>query len=195
MVPTPPSYRRCGIPFWTAGLIMILTIWPGAYAIRSLPRGCLPLSLGFLLIRVLVFVLKPLERLNSQFSGGDSCGPGGSVYMFATFRYSMAGNSARFFFILSGEHPTLPLAEVKAILHAYAIKHEIVGSFYKLIEIEADRAKLESIASRGAYVDEMGEELLHTEDNLESIKREVEFANLEPFLTSEDSFSVRMLRF
>ncbi len=92
--------------------------------------------------------------------------------MFATFRYSMAGNSARFFFILSGEHPTLPLAELKAILHAYAVEHKIVGSFYKLIEIEADRAKLESIASRGAYVDEMGEEVLHTEDNLESIKRE-----------------------
>src|SRR5436309_16058851 len=54
---------------------------------RSLPRGCLPLSRGFLLIRVLVFVLKPLERLNNQFSGEESCGPGGSVYMFATFRY------------------------------------------------------------------------------------------------------------
>src|SRR6266700_3608946 len=107
----------------------------------------------------------------------------------------MPRNSARFFFILSGEHPTLPLAELKAIFHAYAIEYKIVGSFYKLIEIEADRAKLESIASRGAYVDEMGEEVLHTEDNLESIKREVEFANLKPFLTSEDSFSIRMLRF
>src|SRR6266566_3297589 len=174
---------------------MILTVCPGVYGISSLPRGCLPLSRGFLLIRVLVFVLKPLERRISQFSGGESCGRGGSVYMFATFRYSMAGNSARFFFILSGEHPTLPLAELKAILHAYAIEHKIVGSFYKLIEMEADRTKLESIASRGAYVDEMGEEILHTEDNLESIKREVEFANLEPFLSSEDSFNIRMLRF
>lgn len=53
---------------------------------RSLPSGCLPLSLGFLLMRVLVFVLKPLERRNGQFSGGESGGPGGSVYMFATFR-------------------------------------------------------------------------------------------------------------
>src|SRR5438309_6811926 len=41
----------------------------------------------------------------------------------------------------------------------------------------------------------MGEEVLHTEGNLASIKREVEFANLEPFLSSEDSFSIRMLRF
>src|SRR3989454_9891048 len=161
----------------------------------SLPRGCLPLSRGFLLIRVLLFVLKPLERRNRQFSGGESRGPGGSVYMFATFLYSMSKSSARFFFILSGEHPTLPLAELKAILQAYAIDYRIVGSFYKLIELEADRVKLESIAGRGGYVDEMGEEVLHTEDNFSRIKEGVESADLEQFLSSEDTFSVRMLRF
>ena len=107
----------------------------------------------------------------------------------------MAGNSARFFFILSGEHPTLPLAELKAILRTYAIEHEIVGNFYKLIEIEAERAKLESVAGRGAYVDEIGEEVLHTEDNLSNIKKAVESTDLKPFLSSKDSFSVRMLRF
>ena len=61
----------------------------------------------------------------------------------------MAGNSARFFFILSGEHSTLPLAELKAILQAYAIEYKIVGNFYKLVEVEADRTRLESIAGRG----------------------------------------------
>jgi len=45
----------------------------------------------------------------------------------------MAGNSARFFFILSGEHSTLPLAELKAIFQAYAIEYKIVGNFYKLV--------------------------------------------------------------
>lgn len=115
--------------------------------------------------------------------------------MFATFLHSMARNSARFFFILSGEHPTLPLAELKAILQAYAIAYRIVGSFYKLVEVDADRVLLESIAGRGGYVDEMGEEVLHTEDNLASIKKSVESADLEPFLSSQDSFSVRMLRF
>src|SRR3989441_1839776 len=161
----------------------------------SLPRGCLPLSRGFLLIRVLLFVLKPLERRNRQFSSGESRGPGGSVYMFATFLYSMSKSSARFFFILSGEHSSLPLAELKAILQAYAIEYKVVGSFYKLIEVEADRVKLESIAGRGGYVDEMGEEVLHTEDNLSGIKEGVESADLEQFLSSQDTFSVRMLRF
>jgi tRNA (guanine10-N2)-dimethyltransferase len=107
----------------------------------------------------------------------------------------MAGNSARFFFILSGEHSTLPLAELKAILHGYAITYRIVGNFYKLVEVEADGVLLESIAGRGGYVDEMGQEVLHTEDNLASIKEAVESTDLEPFLSSHDSFSVRMLRF
>src|SRR5207245_2190614 len=88
-----------------------------------------------------------------------------------------------------------PLAELKAILQAYSIDYRIVGSFYKLIEVEADHAKLELIAGRGGYVDEMGEEVLHTEDNISSIKEGVESADLEQFLSSEDTFSVRMLRF
>jgi tRNA (guanine10-N2)-dimethyltransferase len=107
----------------------------------------------------------------------------------------MAGNSSRFFFILSGEHTTLPLAELKAILHAYSIEYEIVGSFYKLVEIEANRAKLETIADRGGYVDEMGQEILHSEDNLSSIKETIDATDLQPFLTSNDTFSIRMLRF
>ena len=115
--------------------------------------------------------------------------------MFATLLHSMARTSARFFFILSGEHATLPLAELKAILQAYSIDYRIVGSFYKLIEVEADHAKLELIAGRGGYVDEMGEEVLHTEDNISSIKEGVESADLEQFLSSEDTFSVRVLRF
>ncbi len=101
--------------------------------------------------------------------------------MFATLLHFMDRTSARFFFILSGEHATLPLAELKAILQAYSIDYRIVGSFYKLIEVEADRAKLELIAGRGGYV--------------ASIKRGVESADLEQFLSPQDSFSVRMLRF
>ncbi len=115
--------------------------------------------------------------------------------MFATIRKCMATGSARFFFILSGEHPTLPLAELKALLEAYEIQYKIVGNFYKLVEVEADRAKLESISGRGAYVDEMGQEVLHTKDDLASIKTAIEEADLGPFLGSKDSFSVRMLRF
>jgi len=116
--------------------------------------------------------------------------------MFARFCCSMAENSARFFFVLSGEHATLPLAELNAILRACAVEYRIVGSFFKLIEIEAaDPSRLESAASRGAYIDEMGQEILHTDGDLSSIKRAIESADLDGVLSSKDSFSVRMLRF
>lgn len=115
--------------------------------------------------------------------------------MFATIPHSMAGNSARFFFIISGEHPTLPIAELQAILRAYEVDYKIVGNFYKFVEIEAGRDKLEQIAGRGGYFDEMGQEIFHCEDNLESIKEAVGSADLDSFLTSNDTFNVRMLRF
>ena len=115
--------------------------------------------------------------------------------MFGRFPHVMAGNSARFFFILSGEHPTLPIAELEAILRAYAVEYKIVGKFYKQIEIEADRDKLEAVAGRGGYFDEMGQELFHSDDNLESIKKSVESTEFDQFLSSQDTFSVRMLRF
>lgn len=115
--------------------------------------------------------------------------------MFAIIGMFMPGRPARFFFVLSGEHRTLPLAEFKAILRSYGIEHEIVGNFYKLVEVEGDRAKLVSIAGRGGYVDEMGEEIFHTEDNLASINAALDETDFTPFLSSQDSFSVRMLRF
>jgi tRNA (guanine10-N2)-dimethyltransferase len=107
----------------------------------------------------------------------------------------MTISSPRFFFVLSGEHSTLPIAELKAILRAYHIDYKIVGSFYKLVEVQGDIEKLKSIASRGGYVDEMGQEILHTADNLKSIKEAIESVDLTPYLSPQDSFSVRILRF
>src|SRR5207245_6408427 len=86
-------------------------------------------------------------------------------------------------------------ADLTAIVQAYSTHYGRVGRFYKPIEVEADHVKLELIDGRGRYVDEMGEEVLHTEDNISSIKEGVESADLEQFLSSEDTFSVRMLRF
>ena len=161
-----------------------------------LPKGCFPLSRGFRRSRVLFFVLKPFERLNGQPFVVKKVA--GLEVPYICSRQSlglMAGNSARYFFILSGEHPTLPIAELKAILRAYSIDYKIVGNFYKHVEIEADRKKLETVAGRGGYFDEMGQEIFHTEDNLESIKDAVGSADLDPFLSSKDTFNVRMLRF
>ncbi|HEX4921013.1 MAG TPA: hypothetical protein VFV92_09770, partial [Candidatus Bathyarchaeia archaeon] len=63
---------------------------------------------------------------------------------------------------MSGEHPTLPMAEMKAILEANEIPFKITGSFYKLAELEADPGAVKKVANRGAFIDEMGTEIVHS---------------------------------
>ncbi len=101
----------------------------------------------------------------------------------------------RVFFILSGEHPTLPLAELKAILEAHKIPFKITGSFYKLVELETKLDAVKAAFGKGGFVDETGLEIFHAGPTISEIDGEVKSADLSRYLTSEDSFSVRVLRF
>src|SRR2546426_2923851 len=101
----------------------------------------------------------------------------------------------RVFVILSGEHPTLPLAEMSAILDANRIPFKIAESFFKLVEIDADIHAVKTIADRGAFMDEVGEEIVHSSPTLEEIDDAVKSSDLPRFLPADESFSVRVLRF
>jgi tRNA (guanine10-N2)-dimethyltransferase len=101
----------------------------------------------------------------------------------------------RIFFILSGEHPTLPLAEVRAILEAHKIPFQITGSFYKLLELDTSPDAVKAIFGRGGFVDETGVEIFHSDPNISEIDSQVKSADFARYLTEKDSFSVRVLRF
>ncbi len=101
----------------------------------------------------------------------------------------------RVFVILSGEHPTLPLAEMSAILDANRIPFKIAESFFKLVEIDADIHAVKTIADRGAFMDEVGEEIVHSGPTLEEIDDAVKSSDLPRFLQADESFSIRVLRF
>ena len=101
----------------------------------------------------------------------------------------------RVFLILSGEHPTLPAAEVKAILDANRIPFKIVGSFYKLVEINTDVEAIKRVASRGAFIDEVGIEIVHSGTALAEIDEAVKSADFSLHIRPDESFSVRVLRF
>ena len=101
----------------------------------------------------------------------------------------------RIFLVLSGEHPTLPVAEMKAILDANRIPFAITGSFYKLVEMEADLDAVKKVASRGAFLDEMGIELAHSSPTIPEIDNAVKSTDFSPHIHSEQTFSVRVLRF
>jgi len=96
---------------------------------------------------------------------------------------------------LSGEHPTLPLAEMSAILDANRIPFKIAESFFKLVEIDADIAAVKTIADRGAFMDEVGEEIVHSGPTMAEIDDAVKSSDLPRYLQADESFSVRVLRF
>jgi tRNA (guanine10-N2)-dimethyltransferase len=104
-------------------------------------------------------------------------------------------NPTRVFVILSGEHRTLPLAEMSAILDANRIPFKIAGSFFKLAEIDADIQAVKTIAARGAFMDEVGQEIVHSAPTMEEIDDAVKSSDLPRYLQADESFSVRVLRF
>ena len=101
----------------------------------------------------------------------------------------------RVFVVLSGEHPTLPLAEMSAILDANRIPFKIAGSFYKLVEINADIGAVKAVAGRGAFMDEVGEEIVHSGPTMPEIDDAVKSSELPRYLGTDETFSVRVLRF
>src|SRR5438445_1012800 len=100
----------------------------------------------------------------------------------------------RVFLILSGEHPTLPLAEMSRIFDSNRISFKIAESFFKLVEIDADIHAVKTIADRGAFMDEVGEEIVHSGPTLEEIDDAVKSSDLPRFLQADENFSIRVLR-
>jgi tRNA (guanine10-N2)-dimethyltransferase len=115
------------------------------------------------------------------------------IYLFASHRNMSSPTSV--FLVLSGEHPTLPLAEMKTILDANRIPFRVTNQFFKLVEIEADIGAVKSVASRGAFIDEVGTEIVHSEPTITDIDDAIKSSNLPDYLGEKDSFNIRVLRF
>jgi tRNA (guanine10-N2)-dimethyltransferase len=103
--------------------------------------------------------------------------------------------STRVFVVLSGEHPTLPIGEMKAILGANHIEFKIVDSFYKLVEIDAELEAVKKVASRGAFIDEVGREIVHCGITIPEIDDAVKTSDLKQHINPDESFSIRVHRF
>jgi tRNA (guanine10-N2)-dimethyltransferase len=115
------------------------------------------------------------------------------IYLFASHRNMSSPTNV--FLVLSGEHPTLPLAEMKTILAANQIPFRVRNQFFKLVEIEADIGAVKNVASRGAFIDEVGTEIVHSEPTIADIDDAIKSSNLLNYLGEKDSFNIRVLRF
>ncbi|HZY93503.1 MAG TPA: methyltransferase domain-containing protein [Candidatus Bathyarchaeia archaeon] len=97
--------------------------------------------------------------------------------------------------VLSGEHPTLPLAEVRGILSAHKIDFNINQVSYKIVELDVQPDALRKISERGAFIDKTLIEIFHSSPSVQDVTKGLRSVDLSPYLGPEDNFSVRVSRF
>jgi len=100
----------------------------------------------------------------------------------------------KLFFLLSGEHPTLPFSELKAILETEGFRHKITGKLKQLMRVEADVESVKSIVHRAAMTRVCNVELMYCDAVAEQIFEKVRSAPLEDFIKKGETFVVRVRR-
>jgi tRNA (guanine10-N2)-dimethyltransferase len=100
---------------------------------------------------------------------------------------------AKLFFLISGEHPTLPLAEAEAILKAESIDYKITEKLTQVLRLEADTRCVETIRQRSALTRVCCQEIVNCEAKLETILDSISSEAMEPYLEDE-SFVARVRR-
>jgi len=101
---------------------------------------------------------------------------------------------ARLFFLLSGEHETLPAAELKAVLEAENHKFKTLQKLDQILRIEADVDSIKAIKRRAAFTRVCGFELFNCKAETPTIRKAMGSTSLEEVLENGETFAVRIKR-
>jgi tRNA (guanine10-N2)-dimethyltransferase len=101
---------------------------------------------------------------------------------------------ARLFFLLSGEHPTLPTAELKAILEAEGYSYRILEKLTHVLRLEVDANSVKAIRFRSALTRVCCKEIFNSAANLPEILNSIRSASLEESIGGGETFVVRVRR-
>ncbi len=96
------------------------------------------------------------------------------------------------FFHLSGEHETLPYAEVEAILEAEGFPYRIMVTLPQLLCVESDVDCLLSVAVRSCFTKVCGFIILRCKAHREAILRAAEDTDYSKFIEKGQTFSVKI---
>jgi tRNA (guanine10-N2)-dimethyltransferase len=99
---------------------------------------------------------------------------------------------AKLFFLLSGEHETLPVSEIKAILEAEGYTYKISEKLDQVLRIEADPKCIEAVKRRAAFTKLCGLELFVCEADLSQALKALQSINIDEILNEGESFAVRI---
>ena len=101
---------------------------------------------------------------------------------------------AKLFFLLSGEHETLPVSELKAILEAEGYAYKVLEKLDQALRLETDTSCAEAVKHRAALTRICGQELFSCKAETSEIVRALRFTNLNKVLSESESFAVRVKR-
>ncbi|MGB9714676.1 MAG: DNA methyltransferase [Candidatus Bathyarchaeales archaeon] len=99
---------------------------------------------------------------------------------------------SKLFFLLSGEHETLPASELKAIMEAEGYPFKILEKLDQTLRIEANPKCVEAIKRRAALTRICGLELFTCEAEMAQIVKATCSTNISKLLRKGESFAVRI---
>jgi len=100
----------------------------------------------------------------------------------------------RLFFVLSGEHASLPAAEVRAIIESEGLKYQSQIQNYRLLCLTAGLRALRIVSERSLMYDQCGVLLAECDADQREIERLVKFQPLDELTESSKNFAVRSAR-
>ncbi len=101
---------------------------------------------------------------------------------------------ARLFFLLSGEHPSLPFSELESIFAAEGHEYRVLERLTQVILADADVHSLKAVESRSAMTRVCGLELFNCDAVFAEISEKIDSLSIEAFLKLGESFAVRIKR-
>jgi tRNA (guanine10-N2)-dimethyltransferase len=100
--------------------------------------------------------------------------------------------SPRIFFIVSGEHPSLPFAELKAIIESEQLPVENLKVFQRVLSLQTCLRTARIIAARSSYVQQCCLELCQTPLLQDEILSAITDVPIYSYLKAGESFAVRV---
>ena len=98
----------------------------------------------------------------------------------------------RFFFLLSGEHPTLPFAELRATLESEDIAYKELQRLPQIIRLSTTPKTVEVLKRRAALTRVCCREIFHSLASMTEITKAAKSAPMDNFLRRGETFAVRV---
>lgn len=99
---------------------------------------------------------------------------------------------ARLFFLVSGEHPTLPFSELTAILEAERFENKVLERLVQVLRVEANVKAVDVVKCRAALTRICSKEIFNCFPTLSGIVKKLNSVELNEFIESGETFVVRV---